>query len=74
MTDKVKKLLDNALDLSEADRALLAASLIDSLEPADDLIVEASWEIEVSRRISELDSGATKSIPWGEALERLCIG
>jgi putative addiction module component (TIGR02574 family) len=67
MTKEVKKLLNDALNLSESERALLAASLIDSLDPGEGPTMEAAWETEIAKRISELDSGSIKSVPWSEA-------
>ena len=71
MTKEVKKLLDHALNLTEAERALLAASLIESLDVNEDLEVEASWEMEINRRLSELDSGEAIAIPWTEARKKI---
>lgn len=50
-------LRDAALTLSEAERAKLARDLIASLNgPADNDVAEA-WDIELCRRINEVESG-----------------
>jgi putative addiction module component (TIGR02574 family) len=66
MTSKAKKLLDEALRLSPAEREALAGRLFDSLE-TDDPDAEAAWQAEIERRITELDQGKVKPIPWAEA-------
>jgi hypothetical protein len=38
--------------------------LIDSLDPAVDEGAESAWEQEIARRISDLDSGRAKTVPW----------
>ena len=63
MTDP-NELLQKALALPEDERAELASTLIDSLDPVTDENVEAAWQEEISRRIEELRSGKVKTIPW----------
>jgi putative addiction module component (TIGR02574 family) len=72
MTTKAKKLLDEALRLTPAEREALAGQLFDSLE-TDDPNAEAAWQAEIERRIAELDQGKVKAIPWAEA-RRLIFG
>lgn len=66
MTSKAKKLLDEALQLSQAEREALAGRLFDSLDK-DDPDAESAWQTEIVRRITELDQGLVKPIPWSEA-------
>jgi putative addiction module component (TIGR02574 family) len=66
MTERSLELLQQALSLSEEERADLAASLLNSLEPSPDSDAESSWQEESSRRASDLDSGKAKTIPWQE--------
>ena len=66
MTSKAKKLLDEALQLSPSEREALASQIFDSLE-TDDPDAERSWQAEIERRITELDQGVVKPIPWSEA-------
>jgi len=64
-------LLKRALTLSPKDRAALAGSLIDSLEPAADPTVESAWNQEILRRIEELESGKSRTVPWEEVRRRI---
>jgi putative addiction module component (TIGR02574 family) len=72
MTSNAKKLLDEALRLSAAERETLAGQLFDSLDP-DDPDSEAAWQAEIERRIAELDQGTVKPIPWAQA-RRMIFG
>ncbi len=60
------ELLKRALTLSEKERAELASSLIDSLDPAVDSDAEQAWQEEIARRIEEVESGRVKTVPWDE--------
>jgi len=64
MTEKTSKLLQTALTLSEEERADLACSLIDSLDATAEEGADEAWEREIERRISDLDSGRAKAVPW----------
>lgn len=66
MSTQAKKLLDEALRLSPAEREALAGQLYDSLD-IDDPDAEAAWAKEIERRLAEVDSGQVKPIPWAEA-------
>jgi putative addiction module component (TIGR02574 family) len=65
-----EELLKQALTLPEKERAELAASLIDSLDPTIDEDVEAAWQTEIAHRIEEVESGKVKTIPWEEVREK----
>jgi len=71
MTQAAHLVLQNALSLDEKDRALLAAVLLESLESDQDEGVEDAWLLEVQRRVAELDSGGTKTIPLETAMSQL---
>lgn len=70
MTSKAKKLLTEALQLSPAEREALAGELFDSLDSID-ADAEVVWQAEIERRLSELDQGKVKPIPWTEAREMI---
>jgi putative addiction module component (TIGR02574 family) len=70
MTSKAKRLLDEALQLSAAEREALAARLFDSLE-ADDPHAELAWQMEIERRVADLDQGKVKVLTWTEARRRI---
>ncbi len=65
------ELLKDALALPVEARAALAGSLLDSLDTEVDEDAEAAWTAEVERRISDLDRGAARTIPWAEVRRRL---
>ncbi|PYQ91578.1 MAG: addiction module component, family protein [Acidobacteria bacterium] len=52
-------------------RAALAGSLLESLDVEVDEDVEAAWTNDVNRRVTELDRGAVRTIPWAEVRRRL---
>lgn len=63
--------MNQALQLSEADRLELAEALYESLEGPADPDAERLWGEEIRRRIGEMDAGRTKSIPWSEARKQI---
>ena len=71
MTEQGSHLLQKALSLSEEERAELACSLIDSLDPVVDEGATRAWDQEVGQRISDLDSGRAKTVPWDDVRDRL---
>ena len=60
------ELLKHALSLSDKERADLASSLIDSLDPTVDPDADLAWQEEIARRLEEVDSGRVKTISWDE--------
>ena len=71
MTEQASNLLQKALSLSEEERADLACSLLNSLDPNVDEDAAGAWDKEIARRISDLDSGQTKTVSWEEVRNRL---
>lgn len=71
MTQQASELLQKALSLSEEERAELAGSLIESLDPTVDEAAEAAWNQEITHRIEDLDSGKAKTISWGAVQARV---
>src|SRR5262245_7644784 len=67
MDPDLERRLAALLKLPEADRAVLAHALIDSLATGVDPDVDAAWAAEIARRIRDLEDGRTKGIPWEEA-------
>lgn len=70
MNNLSKKPYEDSLALDEAERASLAALLLESLEPTDS-DAEAKWQKEIERRLSELDSGGVQTIPWESVRAKL---
>ena len=71
MNDTVLRLLADALQLPETDRAALAASLIDSLEETTDDDAEAAWGAEIRQRLAEIHLDEVKLLSFEEAQGRL---
>jgi putative addiction module component (TIGR02574 family) len=64
MTQEAIELLQKALALPEKERAEMAGTLIDSLDPTVDENLEQAWQHEIARRIADLQSGKVKTVPW----------
>lgn len=71
MSSDTTKLLEDALKLPPEARAALAGSLIDSLDDTMDEGSEAAWEMEIAKRVKELDDSKTRPVPWTEARRRI---
>jgi len=71
MTEQTSNLLQKALTLSEEERADLACSLIDSLDATVDENAMSAWDQEIAQRVSDLESGRAKTVPWEELRGRI---
>ncbi|MBI4870922.1 MAG: addiction module protein [Candidatus Riflebacteria bacterium] len=65
------EILRDALLLPPEGRAAVAGSLIESLDEAVDPDSEQAWQIEVVRRLREIDTGAVGLVSWSEVKQRL---
>jgi putative addiction module component (TIGR02574 family) len=66
-----KQLLVEALRLPEEERAALAGELLDSLDSDVDPEAEAAWAAEIRARVSDVESGRARTVPWSEARRRI---
>lgn len=74
MSTNADEILRGALTLSDADRAELAARLLQSLdEPADasPAEIEQAWAAEIERRCAALDAGETTTTDWDEVQRKI---
>ena len=71
MSRDTGELLKEALALPAEARAALAESLLGSLDTEVDADAEAAWQIEIQRRVAELDSQTVSPLPWAEVRTRL---
>lgn len=71
MVATTQELYERAMSLNEEERAKLVGLLLESLEITSDEGVESAWLREIDRRVSELDSGAVKTVPWTEVRSRV---
>jgi len=59
-----------ALALSETERAKLARDLVASLDGPDEDDVATAWDIEICRRINEIEAGDAQLLDVDEVLLR----
>jgi len=71
MSKLIDELFAQAAQLPDDDRAVLAARLIETLEPATDQDAEGAWAQEIRRRLDEYRAGRTKTLEWDEVRARL---
>lgn len=72
MTADAEAVLRDALALSSADRADVAAELLASLEPADDPeTVRSLWAEELEKRAGQALSGESPGEAWADVRQRL---
>jgi putative addiction module component (TIGR02574 family) len=67
---EVSDLIKRALALPTEQRAALANTLLDSLEPNDESVQEAR-DREVERRMEDLKAGRAVTVPWEELRREL---
>ena len=74
MTEDAAKVLEQALELGENDRAQVASELLASLQPCDDE-VDKAWAAEITRRVAEARrdeaEGRTRGEDWRTTLARI---
>jgi putative addiction module component (TIGR02574 family) len=67
---ELEALTNAVMALSENERAKLASTLVASLDgPAENGVAEA-WDIEICRRINEIEAGTTELLDVDEVLSR----
>jgi len=71
MTKAASAVLADALRLSEAARAELAAELLASLDGPPDPEAEPAWDAEISRRIAAIESGTMPLESWDDVKRRI---
>ena len=71
MANSLAEMKEKAAQLSEAERAELALSLIESLDGPADPGVEEAWRVEIERRVGQIERGEVQLIPGDEVFARL---
>jgi len=61
-----EEILIAALKLNDKEKAAIAASLLDSLDPLVDDNVDCAWQAEIQKRLREVETGAVSLVPWAE--------
>ena len=64
MSDRARKLLQDAMELPVQERAVLAADLLASLDGEPDSDVEAAWVAEIEKRAREALANPEDDIAW----------
>lgn len=67
---RTRKIIEEALSLPVEERALIADSLLRSLNRPD-ISIDAKWMEVVKRRLQELRSGKVKPIPGDEVFAKV---
>ena len=69
-TVELETLKNAAMTLSERERAKLASDLVASLDGPAEHDAAAAWDIEICRRINEIESGKAELFDVNEVLDR----
>jgi putative addiction module component (TIGR02574 family) len=64
MTDRARKVLQDAMELSLPERAELAADLLASLDGEPEAEIEAAWTAEIERRAREALANPDDDVAW----------
>ena len=64
MSELAEKLLNQALTLTAAERARLAAELIASVDGEPEADAEAAWAAEIDRRVQRVESTGPRGDDW----------
>ena len=71
MASEVARVLNEALALTPAQRALIAHSLISSIDVQPEQGAEDAWLELANKRLAVLDSGKVEPVTWASMKERL---
>lgn len=71
MKANTQQIIDDAMQLDSNARALIAETLLESLDIGADFEVSEQWRREIARRCAEIDSGAVAIISGERALADL---
>ena len=63
MKTSTQKIIDDAMQLDPSARALVAETLLESLDLGADFEVSEAWRTEIRRRCAEIDGGAVTLTP-----------
>lgn len=69
-TAQLETVRNAALTLSETERAKLASDLVASLDGPAEKDAATAWDIEICRRINEIEAGKAKLLDIGDVLIR----
>jgi putative addiction module component (TIGR02574 family) len=69
-TAQLETVRDEALALSEAERARLASDLVASLDGPVDQDLAAAWDLEICKRINEIEANPALTLEPEQVLAR----
>ena len=69
-----RSVITEALKLPEADRLEVVEALYESLDGPTDPDIDAAWALEIQRRITSMDAGEGKMIPWEQVRRQMTKG
>jgi hypothetical protein len=72
MRSEAHEILERALSLPEADRLLVARTLLESIHQEHDDTVADAWRDEVLRQVAEVHRGDVATEPWSKVRAALC--
>ena len=67
MKTSTQKVIDDAMQFDPSARALVAETLLESLDLGADFDASEAWRTEIQRRCVEIDGGAVTLIPGDQA-------
>lgn len=71
MKDSREQLLQQILQLSDAQRLSLVAAIIDTLSDPIGADVGQAWDDEIARRLGQIDEGGANMIPGEQVMAKL---
>mgnify|MGYP001328639897 CR=1 FL=1 len=71
MTEAALRIRATLMELTEADRAWLAAELAASLDGPPDTDAAEAWSAEIQRRATEVREGKVELLEWSDVKARL---
>ncbi len=71
MSERVRQVLGEALQLTLEERAVIATELLASMDEPEDLDAESAWASEIERRARRALAGESKGVPLDTVTRRL---
>lgn len=62
MSTQASSILEQALALPEAERRRIGEALLDSVASGDDPSIEESWNREILRRVTQIETGEVEAV------------
>ena len=69
--NSLQRIMAEAMELDEKERASLAVRLLESLDTESDDGSEDAWRLEIERRLDDLDANPSNTLSWQDVKQRL---